>query len=479
MSPGKSGLARSAVTLATSTILLAVAAGLPGSVAAAAGNTTSIVYQVHPIAIQDIAASSVPTQFPSPSTCVAQDGLACYTPQILHQAYNIPWTINGQWAGAGQQVAIIDAYGSPTVASDLATYSAEFGLPAANLHVYYPLGAPTYNPQQNGGNETGWAEETSLDVQTVHGLAPGATINLVIAPSSYGNALNVAEQYAVSNHLGAVMSMSFGSDEAAIAGGGNNLQLQQAEAIYQQAAAAGISVVASSGDGGASDGYPVANALFPASDPLVTAVGGTDLFVGGITAKGKSSGGYAYQSETAWNDTDPSLCPFGCQYGPFGATGGAPSVVFAAPSYQARVSGSSMRTTSDVAFNASVYTATMIYLGFLGGSSNGFYFFGGTSEGAPSWAAITADLDQALASVGGSPLGQLNPTLYSLAAGAKTYGADFHDVTVGNNQDPYPTGPGFPAGKGYDLPTGLGTPNVTGLLHALAPAAGYSFQLPQ
>ncbi|MGC8633984.1 MAG: S53 family peptidase [Candidatus Limnocylindrales bacterium] len=479
MSPGKSRLAHGVATLATSTIVLAVAAGLPGPVAAAAGNSSNIVYQVHPIVIQDTAASAVPTQFPSPSTCVAQDGLACYTPQILHQAYNIPWTINGQWAGTGEQVAIIDAYGSPTVASDLATYSAEFGLPAADLHVYYPQGAPTYNPLQNGGNETGWAEETSLDVQTVHGLAPGATINLVVAPSSYGNALNVAEQYAVTNHLGAVMSMSFGSDEAAIAGGGNNLQLQQAEAIYQQAAALGITVFASSGDGGASDGYPVANALFPASDPLVTAVGGTDLFVSAVGAKGKGSGSYAYQSETAWNDTDPSLCPFGCAYGPFGATGGAPSVVFPAPTYQAGVTGKTMRTTSDVAFNASVYTATMIYLGFLGGSNNGFYFFGGTSEGAPSWAAITADLDQARASQGGSPLGQLNPTLYGLATNVKSYSAAFHDVTVGNNQDPYPAGPGFLAGKGYDLPTGLGTPNVTGLLRWLAPGASSSFQVPQ
>ncbi len=375
--------------------------------------------------------------------------------------------INGQLAGTGQTVVIVDAFGSPTVASDLATYSREFGLPPATLNIYYPGGKPSFD--LSNSNEVGWAEETSLDVQTVHGLAPGATIDLVVAASNYGNVLNNAEQYAVSNHLGAVMSMSFGSDEAAIAGGGNNLQLQQAEAIYQQAATDGMSVFASAGDGGASDGYAVANALFPASDPLVTAVGGTDLFVG-------NSG--SYKSETVWNDTDPSLCPFGCQYGPFGATGGAPSVLFGTPSYQAGVTGYSMRTTSDVAFNASVYTATMIYLGFLGGSNNGFYFFGGTSEGAPSWSAITADLDQAMASVGRGPLGEANPTLYKLAAVGKTYGADFRDVTVGNNQDPYPTAPGFAASAGYDLPTGLGTPVVTGLLGSLAPKATYSLRFP-
>lgn len=150
--------------------------------------------------------------------------------------------------------------------------------------MYYPDGKPAYNPLQHAG-EIGWAEETSLDVQTVHDLAPGATINLIVASSPNGNDLNVAERYAVSNHLGDVMSMSFGAPEAAIAGGGNNLQLTQADSIYKQAAAAGISVFASSGDSGASAGYATANASFPASDPNVTSTGGTDLFLnskGGI-----------------------------------------------------------------------------------------------------------------------------------------------------------------------------------------------------
>lgn len=76
------------------------------------------------------------------------------------------------------------------------------------------------------------------------------------------------------------------------------------------------------------------------------------------------------------------------------------------------------RTTSDVSFNASFYTATMVYLGFLGGSQNNFYFFGGTSEASPAWAAVAADLDQAVVEAGGHSLGQLNSTLYSLASNA-------------------------------------------------------------
>ncbi len=467
------GVVAAAAVLAMSPLVLVASGG-----AAVTANTSTIVYAVHPIAVQ---ATSSPSAGFIPSQCIAQAGLACYDPQILHTAYQIPWTINGQLAGSGEQIAIIDAYGSPTVASDLATFDAEFGLPPATLHVYYPSGQPTYNPLQHAG-ETGWAEETSLDVQTAHALAPGATINLIVAASPNGNDLNVAENYAVTNHLGNVMSMSFGAPEAAIAGGGNNLQLQQANTIFQQATIQeNMSVFASSGDSGATNGYTTANALFPASDPFVTAAGGTDLFVKADTttgAKGKpSSSGSTngtYVSEYAWNDANANTCPFGCDYGPFGATGGAPSSVFAAPSYQQSVTGSSMRTTSDVSFNASVYTATMIYLGFLGGANNGFYFFGGTSESSPSWAAITADLAQAR---GGGSLGAMNPILYKLAANPRAYAADFHDVTVGTNN--FPAGsPGFPAGTGYDLPTGLGTPIVTGLIHSLAPHATYSLTQP-
>ncbi len=337
-----------------STLVLGGVAASGAVAASSASNTTSIIYEVNPIAIQAnsaLAASGFDT-----NTCIKQIGLACYGPSQFHSAYNVPWTINGQLAGTGEQIAIIDAYGSPTLASDLATYDAEFGLPSANLHVYYPDGKPAYNPLQHAG-ETGWAEETSLDVQTVHDLAPGATINLIVASSPNGNDLNVAESYAVSNHLGDVMSMSFGAPEAAIAGGGNNLQLTQADSIYKQAAAAGISVFASSGDSGASAGYATANASFPASDPNVTSAGGTDLFL-------NSKGGYG--SEYTWNDSDPTTCPFGCLDGVFGATGGAPSVVYSAAPYQSAASGMAARTTSDVAFNASVYTAPMIYLGFLG-----------------------------------------------------------------------------------------------------------------
>jgi subtilase family serine protease len=445
MITGKSGLlsGKGLVLGAISATCLTLALSGP---AAAGGNGSDIVYTANPPHKLLMAASrSAPHAFPSPSQCVAQFGFACYTPALMRAAYNVPAGADG----AGQTIVIVDAYGSPTVQQDLDTFSAAFSLPIADFRVVYPMGKPTFNPQQNH-DEANWAFETSLDVQWAHAVAPAAKIVLVIAPNNGGNALNNAQRYAINNHLGQVMSLSFGADEAAINGGGNNLQLNQAHQNYRVAAAAGITVFASSGDGGASDGHSVANASYPASDPLVTAVGGTDLF---MTDAG------AYTGETVWNDGDN--CPFGCTSGPFGATGGAVSKIFAAPSYQSALSGIAQRSTSDIAYNAGVYTGVLVYVGFLGTANNGFYFVGGTSAGAPQWAAITALANQAL----GHPVGFFNPTLYAIGANSAKYAAAFHDVTIGDNAF---KGPGFAAQTGYDLPTGLGSPNVTNLLTVLS-----------
>jgi len=418
---------------------LAVSMGVPS---AGAATSDTIFYNVHPLAqLAFPATGKLPGAFPTPSQCVASAGLACYTPQLLRSAYDIP----ASDTGAGQTVVIIDAYGSPTIREDLATYDAEFGLPDANLNIFYPGGKPTYNPQQHH-QEASWAEETSLDVEQVHGLAPAATIDLVVAANNSGDVLNNAEKFAVDNHLGNVMTMSFGEPEQVI--NGNKAQQNQAEAIYAQAVSQGMSVFASAGDNGASNGTSVAAAAFPASDPLVTSVGGTNLFM---------SDTGTYQSETVWDDQ--TGCPFTCAAGIFGATGGAPSTLFGTPSYQSGVTGLSSRGVADVSFNASVYTATMIYLG-IPGIPAGFYFFGGTSEGSPSWAAITALADSAI----GHPLGELNPLLYKIY-GSSAYASDFHDVTSGNNAL---NGPGFSAGKGYDLPTGIGSPDVANLITSLA-----------
>lgn len=419
-----------------------------GSTATAAGTDGGdIVYTVHPLTRQ-YSTGTRPGALPTPSQCVARIGLACYTPALIRKAYDIP----AGWTGKGQRIVIVDAYGSPTVRQDLDVFSQTFGLPKADLNVYYPLGKPATSTAHQG-QPLGWAGETSLDVQWAHAIAPDATINLVVAPNNYGNALNGAVRYAVDHDLGDVLSMSYGADEAAIKGKGNNLQLQQSHANFAAAAAKGISLFASSGDDGASNGGPRLAAGYPASDPLVTAVGGTNLF---------ASDTGDYEGETVWGDQASCAVhePLGCSYGPIGATGGAPSTIFPAPSYQAGVNGNPMRTTSDVSYNASVYTSVFVYEGFNADpADNGFYFYGGTSSGSPQWAAIGALADQQA----GHRLGQLNPALYAIGAGA-THALAFHDVTSGNNAW---QGPGLDAGTGYDDPTGLGSPDVAGLVGQL------------
>lgn len=427
--------------------VVVVALGMAGIGQAASTNDSTIVYEAHPPHVFGVAAGSK-SGLPDTARCIDTFGLACYTPAQIRNAYDIP----SDDTGAGETIVIVDAFGSPTIRTDLSVFDQTFGLPPATLNILYPDGAPNFTGTPT---QLGWAEETSLDVEWAHAIAPGATIDLVVAPSPDGNVLNDVENYAVENHLGNVMSMSFGAPEAAIAGQGNNLQLQQAEAIYTQAAAQGMSIFASAGDQGATNGYSEPNANFPASSPYVTSVGGTDLFL-------RPNGTYA--SETVWNDSDPATCPYGCSYGVFGATGGAPSEVFATPSYQAGVTGFATRTTSDVAYNASVYTAIWVYLS-VPGLQAGYYFFGGTSEGAPQWAAIAALADAAAHTA----LGPLNPRLYAIAQNPSLYSADFHNVTVGNNAL---NGPGYDAGPGYNLPTGLGTPDVGHLIQTLVASAG-------
>lgn len=145
------------------------------------------------------------------------------------------------------------------------------------------------------------------------------------------------------------------------------------------------------------------------------------------TGKGQS---IIIVGETVWNNSDPSLCPFGCRRGRSGATGGAPSFTFAAPDFQLPLTGAAARLTSDVSYNANFYTAVLVYIGFFDDPArNGLYFFGGTSAEAPQWAAIMADINEAR----GFSQGYLNPSLYAIAADPARYAQAFHDVTIGHN----------------------------------------------
>lgn len=408
------------------------------------------------------------------SNCVGST--QCATPTTIKTGYSFPASATG----AGKTIMIVDAFGSPTILSDLARFSADTGLPAMHtppssggpcaspcLRILYPGGKPTFNANQP--TDVTWAEETSLDVQWAHAAAPGANIALVISANDQGQSIQSAQQYAIQTVRGDVLALSFGVQELTINGGANNTQLQQAAQIYQQANAQHITVVASSGDFGALGGFNTANAQFPASDPYVLGVGGTNLIL---------FHNNNYRNESVWDDADNCLSP--CNLGPSGATGGAPSILFPAPSWQVaaltaynaasatKLPLPFMRAASDVSYNASPNTGVAVYIGFgtlvpsLG--HNGYYAVGGTSQGPPQWAGIIAAAD-ALRSVN---LGCVNASLYALAAsssGTKT--AAFHDVTSGDNRFPA-AALGYTAAPGWDPPSGLGSPVVTNLLSALA-----------
>jgi subtilase family serine protease len=370
--------------------------------------------------------------------------LNCYTPQELATAYNIP----SKLTGAGQTIVIIDAFGDPTLTQDLGVEDTTFGLPGANLSVIYPDGQPTFDPAN--ADEVNWSGEIALDVESAHAVAPAAKIDLVVAKSDNDPDILSALRYVVSHRLGSVLSQSFGEAESCEA----PAIVKADHVLFAAAAAEGMTVFASSGDDGAAqptcDGSSfIKSAGLPAADPLVTGVGATSL-----TATQPNG---TYESETAWNDQ-------------YGSSGGGYSKIFARPAYQNGFVRSSGRGVPDVAYSGDVNNGLLIAWSQGDPANVGdIFLFGGTSAGSPQWAAIIALADQAAH----HRLGFINGDLYSLGHRARN-GAVFHDITTGNNTVSLTDVngnavniAGFPATKGWDPVTGLGTPNVAHLLQYL------------
>ncbi len=412
-----------------------------------------------PMNVSNVLGAQAVTTSPSFNPVTFCGSLVCYNPAFIRSAYNFPSTLDG----TGQTIVIVDAYGSPTIASDLALFDGVFGIPAPpSFTVICPSpGCPRLNPNLMSPNSKnihdvfGWTIETSLDVEYAHAMAPGANIVLVVASSSSGNDINVVEGNVIPMFPGAIMSQSFGVPEYAIHA--NNAQIMQAEKNYATATADGWTIFASTGDEGATNGITTANAAFPASDPLITSVGGTQgnpypagLAGGSCPSTGTSCTLSGYGGEQVWNEP-----AFGA------AGGGAPSALFTTPSYQGGL-GLGSRTIPDVSYNAAVNGGVLVVWSAcpscIGASGPVFFIVGGTSAGSPQWAAIAALADQSA----GHSLGPLNPTLYDIG-GSSHYSNDFHDITIGNNQL-VGTPVGFNATAGWDDASGWGTPNVANLV---------------
>ncbi len=411
---------------------------------------------------------------------------ACYDPYQMRNAYGIAPLIAAGSTGKGKTILILDAFQSPNIVQQLNFYDTFYGLPGLNglgspnnpnlgtFTQIAPQGLTAFVP--GDPNMTGWAEEITLDVLWAHAIAPGANIVLDLATDNSDAALQSALQYAVDHNMANVISQSFGEAETCLDTATKNAW----HSTYAAATMKGMTVFASSADQGAAlpscDGNSWIKAVSsPASDPLVTGVGGTELNAAGYClpvlgcnpATNPTFG--TYLSEIAWNEGLP-FGDFGSIFG-FGtiASGGGFSTVWSEPSYQQGILHGKQRGVPDVSYNAAVLHGVLTYLD-IPGFGTGFFRFGGTSAGSPQWAAITAIADQ----VAGHNLGFINAALYKTGQNASTYAAGFHDITSGTNSalefdsanNPI-TITGFDAVTGWDAVTGLGSPIVNQLIPSL------------
>ena len=367
-----------------------------------------------------------------------------YTPADIRQAYgfnNITFA-NGSIVGdgKGQTIAIVDAYNDPNISADLKTFDSQFGISAPPSFQVVNQSGGTKLPTTDGG----WAGEISLDVEWAHADAPGANILLVEANSATLNDLMAAVNYARHASGVSTISMSWGGSEFFSWSNGEFTGQTQYDPYFTTPSGhQGITFVAAAGDSGSFGGVQ-----WPASSPNVLSVGGTSLYV-------NSDG--SYSTETSWSGTS-----------------GGYSQIEAKPSYQDNVQTSAVRSTPDVSLNGDPNTGFAVYdsLAFQGFS--GWQQVGGTSAGAPQWAALIAIADQGRLLNGQGTLdgvSQTLPMLYSLYTVAD-YTNNFNDVIDVTSHNPYHWRWGFGFGNqatsGYDTATGLGTPKGAAIVSALA-----------
>jgi subtilase family serine protease len=361
-----------------------------------------------------------------------------YAPYQIRAAYGFG---NLGSSGAGKTVAIVDAYDDPSAAADLATFKSTFG--------YADTACALTKVDQTGGTrypkrDAGWALEISLDVQWTCAIAPGAHILLVEAASSSYSDLFAAVDYAAQH--ADVVSMSWGGSEST------------SETSYDaHFAGRSVTFTASSGDSGA-------GALYPAASPYVVGVGGTTL---PLDMSGARTG-----NETAWS-----------------GSGGGVSGVESQPGYQQSLGATSlgtmladhaggMRGIPDVAYDADPSTGFSVFDSVRYQGQAGWFVVGGTSAGAPQWAALVALADQQ----GATRLSSTDTTTTPVyEAAAASYASDYIDILSGSDcasgagphHGPHAGGGSgsstvCTAAPGYDFVTGLGSPDAANLVGVLA-----------
>ena len=516
---------RVSLALVTSAALLLSA--VPGAVAPVAASAGGLV----PLAVQ-VPLSAKTAHDTSSTACTLPDGSAvsyfhCYTPQQIRTAYGVdavPMISSAPNYGQGQTIVLVDAYGSPTAASDLQTFHGTFfpDLPNPDFQQVFPQGNPQYMNTCRSNGLSGpcaaanWSGEATLDIEWAYAIVPEAHIVLLAVPPAetlgvqgFPNLFKAISHEIDVTPPGTVFSMSFAVTEQTF-GGAAAAQVAKFDQVFQKGLAKDDNFFAAVGDNGSvgsakqhkeSAVYPVPTVEWPATSPYVVAVGGTQLQDGwtwnpssnaAFTTTGFNpdywqwtSGG---NSQAVWNES----------WGPI-ATGGGASTIYPKPTWQGNVGSGygDHRLVPDTAWNAAVNGGVDVYItaypAYNCGNTTGCWsVYGGTSAATPQTAALVALVNAARASTGKDPIGFLDPILYGGAGASGDYtdivpqhygtasatfgGSDVGatgtvDKSVGDLQDnqlwQVPIA-GYPTTTGWDATTGWGVPNASAFVANLA-----------
>jgi hypothetical protein len=414
----------------------------------------------------------VATGGPQPCSAASSSAPAqqAYTADQIASAYGFSGLYRAGDGGQGQTVALYEL--EPVDPRDIAAYQACYGTHSA----------VSYVPVDGGAGTGAGSGEAALDIEQVIGLAPRAHLVVYEGPNSSSDSAGSGpydtDSAIVTQDLASVVSTSWGQCEPVE---GQTDAAAEGD-LFEEAAIQGQTVISASGDSGAEDcdqsppsvPDPEIAVDDPASQPFVTGAGGTSM-----PALGPPP------AESAWNNGGNPTGLVGIQPG---AGGGGISAFWAMPAYQSRAPAAlrvrqslssrapchsasvPCREVPDVSADADPRTGYLIYYNGSGqetGSPQGWQGTGGTSAAAPLWAAVVALADAAPA-CGGARLGFLNPVLYRLAAASP--GRYLHDITTGNNDYTGTSGGRYPAGTGYDMATGLGSPDAAMLASGLCRA---------
>jgi subtilase family serine protease len=406
------------------------------------------------------------TLLPAPlstSECRAAYGIDCYGAKQLQDAYNVGPLLRNGLDGTGETIVELIPYGSPTLQHDLDVYDHQFGLPDTKLEFrqFGPM-PKTYDPHDF--LQVMSAAGITWQVELAHAIAPGAKI--IIAEVSPKDDITVpqvgipesmqAEQIMVEEGVGDIFQQMFSTAEDTFPGGDTYSGLLKLRHALLAANGHHVTTTAPAGDFGVTEFdasghlYHRPSVLWPATDPMVTAVGGAEFYL--------NDAGQTIAPPTGWNSD------FG------GAGSGGLSDVFKAPSYQAGVSSvvGNRRGIPDISGSAAVNGGSWIYTSFDasawgGNPAAGWNIFDGTGGATSAFSAMIAMADQ----LAGHRLGLVNPALYQLGYRSQHGDPSTGIVPITEGDNSLGGVPGYRAGPGYDLDTGWGTIDAAKFVPAL------------